>query len=147
MRIGDLSAAVTTADRRRGTGELILPPTPLSLRFSLCSLRAERSRQKTPWPRRLSPGMFRAHRALHGEPTPPRSLIRSHPPLRRPVTRHLRLICRLRVVSLLGRVVKQLLPLALNRLLLSLASGKARPLVHRRGVQTFRRTSHGGYRF
>ena len=78
-----VSAAVTTADRRPGRGEFIQPPTPRSLRCKPCLLRATRARQKNPLPRRLSPTILLPSRTLHRESTPPRSLIRPGPPLRR----------------------------------------------------------------
>ena len=59
-----------------------LPPTPLSLRFLPCPLRAARALQKPPLRRWLSPSMF-----LHREPIPPRSLIRLRPPFHRLATR------------------------------------------------------------
>ena len=44
---------------------------------------------------------------LDREPTPPRSLIRPRPPLRRLATRRLRMPCRLRAASPLGRAEEQ----------------------------------------
>ena len=122
---------------------LFLPPTPISLRFLPCSLRATRALQKPPLPRRLSPSMLLPLRALHREPIPPRSLIQPRPPLRRLAARRLRLPCHLRAASSLGRADEQPLPLAMHRMLLIMVSGPARLLIHPYGVLTHRREAHG----
>ena len=94
--VARVTAAVTTDDCRPGRGEFFLPPTLLSLRFLPYPPGAARARQKSPLPRRVSPSTLLPRRALHREPTPPRSRIRPRPPLRHRATRHLRLPCRLR---------------------------------------------------
>ena len=136
-----VSAVVTTFDRRPGRGETCLPPTPLSLRF--LPLSAARALQEPPLLRRLSPSMLLARRARHKEPIPTRSLIRPRPPLSRLVTRRLRLPCRFRATSPLGRANEQPLPLALRRLMLIMVSSPAGSLVHPPGVRTPRREPHG----
>ena len=98
-----------------------LPPTLLSLRFLLCPLMAARARQKPPLLRRRSPSMLLLSLALHREPTPLRSRTWQRSPLRRLATRHLRLPCRLRVASPLGRADEQPMELALRRLLLTMS--------------------------
>ena len=120
-----------------------LPQTLLSLWFLTCTLRATRARQKLPLPRRLLPSMLLPRRELHRGPTPPPSLIRPRPPLRRPVTRHLQLPCHLRAASPLGRTEERPLALALSHLLFIMAPGPAEPLVYPLGVLTPRRESHG----
>ena len=57
--------------------------------------------------------------------------------------RHLRLPCRLRAASPLGRAEEQPPPLAPSHLLLIMASGPAGPLVHPLDVPSPRRESHG----
>ena len=141
--VARVSTAVTTVDRRPGRGAIFRPPTPLSLRFLPCPLRAARALQEPPLPRRLSPSMLLPRRALHRESIPPRSPIRPRPPFRRLTTWRLGLPCRLRAASLLERADKQPVPLALHRLLFIMVSGPAGPLVHPQGVLTPRRESHG----
>ena len=58
-------------------------------------------------------------------------------------TRHLRLPCRLRAASPLGRADEQPLPLALRRLMFIRALVSAGPLSHPHGVLTPRRKFHG----
>ena len=142
-QLARVTAAVTTDDCRPGRGENFLPPTLISLRFLPYPLRAARARQKPPLPRRVSPGMLLPRRAPRMEPTPPGSLIRPRPPLRRLATRHLQLLCCLRAASPLGRAEEQPPPLAPSRLLLIVASGPAGPLVHPLNVLAPRRESHG----
>ena len=85
--------------------QFCLPPTPISLRFLPDPLREARALQKPPLPRRLLPSMLLPRRALHREPISPGLLIRPRSPLRRLATRCIRLPCRLRVASSLGRTV------------------------------------------
>ncbi|CAN0584579.1 unnamed protein product, partial [Laminaria digitata] len=87
--------------------------------------------------------MLLPQRALHREWIPPRPRVRPHPLLRRLATPRLRLNCRLRAASRLGRAGKRPLPLALCSLLLIMASGAAGPLDHPPGVPTPCREFHG----
>ena len=134
------SIAVPAADT------FFLPPTPFSPRFEPCPLRVARALQKPPLPRRLSPSILLLHQALNRESIPPRSLIRPRPPFRLLATRHLRLPCRLRAASPLGRADEQPLPLGLRRLLLIMVSGPVGPVVHPHGVLASRREFHGHHR-
>ena len=121
--------------------KFFLPPTLPSLRFLPYPLRAARARQKPQPPWRVPPSMLLPRRAPHREPSSPRSLIRPRSPLRHMATRRLRLPCRLRAVSLLGRAKEQPPPLAPSHLLLSMASGPAGPIVHPLDVLPPRRES------
>ncbi|CAN0471722.1 unnamed protein product, partial [Laminaria digitata] len=86
--------------------------------------------------------MLLPQRALHMEWIPPRPLVRPHPLLRRLATPRLRLNCRLRAASRLGRAGKRPLPLALCSLLLIMVSDPAGPLDYPPGVSTPRREFH-----
>ena len=154
MRINDLSApsgrfiarvtaAVTTDDCRPGRRDNFPAADTDFDSFFLYPPGAARARQKPPLPRRVSPSMLLLSRASHREPTPSRSFIRPRPPLRLRATRHLRLPCRLRVSSPLGRTGKQPSPPAPSHLLLIMTSGPAGPLVHPLDVLSPRHESHG----
>ena len=127
--IARVTAAVTHDDRRPGRGDVSRAPTLLSLRFLPYRLRVARARQKPPLPRRVSPDMLLPRLAPHREPTPPRSLIRPRPPLRRIATRHPRLPGHIRAASLIGRAKEQPPTLAASHLLLTMASVPAGFLV------------------
>ena len=83
--------------------DIFIPPTLLSLRFLPYPPGAARAPQKHPLPQNVSSSMLLSHRPPHREPIPPRSLIRLRRPLRHRATRQLRLLCRLRAASPLGR--------------------------------------------
>ena len=87
-------AAVTITDRHPGRGDLSpAADTAFASTFALPSEGSTGSAE-APLRRRLSSSMLSPRRAHHREPTPPRSLIRPHPPLRRLTTQHLRRPCR-----------------------------------------------------
>lgn len=168
MRVEDLSAfsgrsvahvpaTVTAVDHRPGRGAICLPPSPPSiavpaagqcflqstllwLRFFAHPLRAARALQKSLLPRWLSPSML-LPRALHREPTPPRSLLRPRPPFRRLATKCLRIPCHLRAAP--RGAGEHPLPQALRLLLLIMVSGPAMPLDYPPSVLTRCRELHG----
>ena len=141
-----VTAAVTTDDCRPRRGEFFPAADTAFASIFPYPPGAARARQKTPLPRRVSPSMLPPRPAPRTEPTPPRLLIRPRSPVRHRATRYLRVPCRLRAPSPLGRAEEQPPPLAPSHLPLIMASGPPGPLVHPLDVQSLRRESYGRYR-
>ena len=125
-----VSAAVTTVDHRPGRGDNF-PPADTAC-ASVFAVPSEGGTGSAPSPTSTSQGDDSA--AI---------MVRPLPLLRRLATRHLRLPCRLRAASPLGRADEHPLPLVLRRLLLIMVSRLAGPIVYPYGVLTSRHESNG----
>ena len=110
IRLGDISIVYLPPSLQPiaipAAESIFLSSTPLSPRLFRCFLRAARSQQKPPLPRRLSPSILLTRRALRRELIPPLSLIGPRSSLRHLATRGPGPPCRLRDAPPLGHADK-----------------------------------------